>query len=70
VEETLAYEGKLMTLLDRAIGPKLHHVLVECLLTSNLSLLLQLPPEIPTEALYAAQTALEVSQTPFVLLLA
>ena len=50
-----------MTLLDRAIGPKLHCVLVECLLTSNLSLLLRLPPDIPTEALYAAQTALEVS---------
>lgn len=43
-----------MTLLDRAIGPKLHRVLVECLLTSNISLLLQLPPDIPTEALYAA----------------
>ena len=59
-----------MTLLYRAIGPKLHCVLVECLLTSHLSLLLRLPPDIPTEALYAAQTALEISQTPFVLLLA
>lgn len=59
-----------MSLLDRSIGPKLHSVLNECLLSENLDKILEFPPDIPTEVLFSAENELKLTQTPLGLMLA